>query len=51
MLREGAMPQIVRNILGHVDIRVTQTVDPKSWWQGFPGEPQTHLEESRASSW
>ena len=41
MLREGARPEIVGNILGHVDIRVTQNVDRKSWWKGFSDEPET----------
>jgi hypothetical protein len=43
MLDESARPAIVRNILGHVDIRVTQNVDRKSWWKGFPDEPETRL--------
>ncbi len=33
MLREGARPEIVRDILGHVDICVTQNVHGKSWWE------------------
>jgi hypothetical protein len=42
-LDERARPEIVRNILGHVDNHVTQTVDGKSWWKGFPDEPETRL--------
>lgn len=42
-LDERARPAIVQNILGHVDIRVTQNVDSKSWWKGFPDEPETPL--------
>jgi len=30
---ERARPEIVRNILGHVDIRMTQNVYGKSWWE------------------
>ena len=43
MLREGARLEIVGNILGHVDSRVTQNVDRESWWKGFPDEPETRL--------
>jgi integrase len=32
-LDERARPEIVRNILGHVDIRMTQNVYGKSWWE------------------
>jgi hypothetical protein len=42
-LDERARPEVVRNILGHVDIRVTQNVDRKSWWKGFSDEPETRL--------
>jgi hypothetical protein len=47
-LDERARPEIGRNILGHVDIRVTQNVDIKSWWKGFPDEPETRPSKSRA---
>jgi hypothetical protein len=40
-LGERARPETVRNILGHVDIRVTQNVGRKSPWKGFPVEPET----------
>jgi site-specific recombinase XerD len=30
-LREGARPQVVRDILGHANIDVTQNVYGKSW--------------------
>ena len=33
MLREGARPEIVRDILGHANIDVTQNVYGKSWWE------------------
>ena len=51
-LDERARPEIVRNILGHVDIRVTQNVNSKSWWKGFPDEPATraHGHESARKS-
>jgi hypothetical protein len=42
-LDERTRPEIVRNILGHVDIRVTRNVDRESWWKGFPDEPETRL--------
>jgi hypothetical protein len=42
-LDERARPEIVGNILGHVDIRVTQNVDCKNWWKGFSDEPETRL--------
>jgi hypothetical protein len=32
MLREGARPEVVRDILGHANIDVTQNVYGKSWW-------------------
>jgi hypothetical protein len=32
-LDERARPEIVRNILGHVDIRMTRNVYGKSWWE------------------
>ena len=35
--------RLSRKILGHGDIRVTQNVDSKSWWKGFPDEPETRL--------
>jgi hypothetical protein len=31
MLREGARPEVVRDILGHVNIDVTQNVYGESW--------------------
>jgi hypothetical protein len=34
MLGESARPKIVGDILGHVDIRVTQNVYSKSCWKG-----------------
>ena len=33
MLRGGATPEIVRDILGHANIDVTQNVYGKSWWE------------------
>ena len=33
MLREGARPEIVRDILGHANIGVTQNIYGKSWWE------------------
>jgi integrase len=33
MLRAGARPEIVRDILGHANIDVTQNVYSKSWWE------------------
>jgi hypothetical protein len=33
MLRGGARREIVRDILGHVNIDVTQNVYGKSWWE------------------
>jgi hypothetical protein len=42
-LDERARPEMVRNILGHVDIRVTQNVDSKNWWKRFPDEPEARL--------
>jgi integrase len=33
MLREGARPEIVRDILGHANIDVTQNVYGESWWE------------------
>lgn len=33
MLREGEMPKVVRDILGHANIDVTQNVYGKSWWE------------------
>jgi site-specific recombinase XerD len=33
MLREGARPEVVRDILGHANIDVTQNVYGKSWWE------------------
>jgi len=32
-LREGARPEIVRDILGHANIDETQNVYCKSWWE------------------
>jgi hypothetical protein len=32
-LREGARPEVVRDILGHANIDVTQNVYGKSWWE------------------
>jgi hypothetical protein len=51
MLREGARLEIVGNILGHVDSRVTQNVDRKSWWKGFPDEPETRLRKAVTVQW
>jgi integrase len=33
MLREGARPEVVRDVLGHASIDVTQNVYGKSWWE------------------
>jgi site-specific recombinase XerD len=33
VVREGARPEVVRNIMGHADIDVTQKVYGKSWWE------------------
>jgi hypothetical protein len=33
MLREGARPEVVRDILGHVNIGVTRNVYGKGWWE------------------
>jgi hypothetical protein len=33
MLHEGARPEVVRDILGHANIDVTQNVYGKSWWE------------------
>jgi len=33
MLREGATPEIVRDILGQANIDVTQNTYGKSWWE------------------
>ena len=33
MLREGATPEIVRDILGQANIDVTQNASGKSWWE------------------
>jgi integrase len=33
MLREGATPEIVRDILGQANIDVTQNAYGKSWWE------------------
>lgn len=32
MLSEGARPEVVRDILGHANIDVTQNVYRKCWW-------------------
>jgi hypothetical protein len=33
MLREGARPEVVGDILGHVNIGVTRNVYGKGWWE------------------
>jgi hypothetical protein len=33
MLGEGARPEVVRDILGHVNICVTQNVYGNGWWK------------------
>jgi hypothetical protein len=33
MLREGARPEIVRDILGQANIDLTQNAYGKSWWE------------------
>jgi integrase len=33
LLREGARPEVVRDILGHAKIDATQNVYGKSWWE------------------
>jgi hypothetical protein len=33
MLREGARPEVVGDILGHVNIDVIQNVYGKGWWK------------------
>ncbi len=42
MLREGARPQVVRDILGHANIDVTQNVYGKSWWEEPRRSSPTH---------
>jgi hypothetical protein len=42
-MREGARPEFVEDSLGRVDNRVTQTCYSKSWWKGFPDEPESRL--------
>jgi hypothetical protein len=32
-LRQGARPELVRDILGHANIDVTQNVYGKCWWE------------------
>jgi len=46
-LREDARPEVVRGILGHANIDVTQNVYGKSWWdRGFeaPTWPRTRFQ-------
>jgi hypothetical protein len=43
MVREGARPEIVRDILGHANIDVTHSVYGKSWWE--------ERERELANSW
>jgi hypothetical protein len=35
MLREGARPEVVRDILGHANVGVTQNVYRKRWWEDW----------------